>query len=136
MTSRKRNPQRPRRSKQHVGQAGEKAAAALLRKEGFRIIAYNFKTPLGEIDVIAEEGNVLCFIEVKTRRSVAYGSPAEAVTPRKQRQIARVAAVYVSRNCPEGRDCRFDVVTVIDGNDLPVVDLIRDAFRLEGQYMI
>lgn len=136
MTSRKKNPQRPRKSKQHVGQAGEKAAAALLRREGFRIIDRNFRTPLGEIDMIAEEDDVLCFIEVKTRRSRAYGGPAEAITPRKQHQIAKVAAVYMSRNYPEGRTCRFDVVTVTEKNDLPVVGLIRDAFRLEGHYMI
>ncbi len=136
MTSRKKNPQNPRRSKQHVGQAGERAAAALLREEGFRIIERNFRTPLGEIDVIAEEDDVLCFIEVKTRRSEAYGGPAEAVTPRKQRQIAKVAAVYISRNCPEGRTCRFDVVTVMEKDDLPVADLIKDAFRAEDRYMI
>ena len=136
MTSRKKNPQRPRRSKQHVGQAGEKAAAALLRREGFRIIERNFRTPLGEIDVIAEEDDVLCFIEVKTRKSGAYGVPAEVITPRKQHQIAKVAAVYMSRNYPEGRTCRFDVVTVTEKNDLPVAGLIRDAFRLEGHYMI
>ena len=136
MTSRKKNPQRPRRSKQHVGQAGEKAAAALLRREGFKIIERNFRTPLGEIDMIAEEDDVLCFIEVKARRSATYGSPAEAVTLRKQHQIAKVAAVYMSRNCPEGRTCRFDVVTVIERDELPVTDLIRDAFRLEDHYMI
>ncbi len=136
MTSRKKNPQRPRKSKQQIGQAGEKAAAALLRKEGFRIIESNFRIPLGEIDVIAEEDNVLCFIEVKTRRSAAYGGPAEAVTPRKQHQIAKVAAVYISRNYPEGRTCRFDVVTVTEKNDLPVAGLIRDAFRAEDRYMI
>ena len=136
MTNRKKNPQRPRKSKQHVGQAGEKAAASLLRKEGFRIVERNFRTPLGEIDVIAEEGDVLCFIEVKARRSSAYGGPAEAVTPRKQHQIAKVAAVYMSRNYPEGRTCRFDVVTVTEKNDLPVAGLIREAFRLEDHYMI
>ncbi len=133
MTDRKKNPQR---SKQYVGQAGEKAAAALLRKEGFRIIEYNFKTPLGEIDMIAEEDDVLCFVEVKTRRSATFGGPAEAVTPRKQHQIAKVAAVYMSRNCPGGRTCRFDVVTVMEKDNLPVADLIRDAFRVEDHYMI
>ena len=131
MTGRKKN---LKKTKQHVGEAGEKAAASLLRKEGFRIIERNFRTPLGEIDVIAEEDDVLCFIEVKTRRSGAYGGPAEAVTPRKQRQIAKVAALYISRNCPEGRTCRFDVVTVTERNDLPVADLIRDAFRAEDRY--
>lgn len=136
MTARKQVPRTPPKTKQRVGQSGEKAAAAFLRREGLRIIERNFKTPLGEIDMIAEEGDVLCFVEVKARRSEAYGGPAEAVTPRKQHQIARVAAAYVSRNYPQGTTCRFDVVTVEDRNGVPAARLIRDAFRLEGHYTI
>lgn len=136
MTGRKKNPQRPWKSKQHVGQTGEKAAAEFLRKQGFKVIECNFRTPLGEIDVIAEEDDVLCFIEVKMKRSGAYGGPAEAVTSRKQHQIAKVAAVYAARNCPNGKTCRFDVVTVTEENELPVVSLIRDAFQSDGRYMI
>ncbi len=133
MTGRKKN---RKKTKQHVGQAGEKAAAALLRREGFKIIERNFRIPLGEIDMIAEEDDVLCFVEVKTRRSATYGGPAEAVTPRKRHQITKVAAVYMSRNYPEGRTCRFDVVTVMEKDNLPVASLIRDAFRVEDHYMI
>lgn len=136
MAGRKKIPQSPKKNKQDIGQAGEKAAAALLREEGLRIIKRNFSTSLGEIDIIAREDDVLCFVEVKARTSRAYGSPAEAVTLRKQRQIIKVAAAYLSRNHPNGRTCRFDVVTVTEENGLPVARLLRDAFRTEGRYTI
>lgn len=136
MAGRKKILRSPGKNKQDVGRAGEKTAAALLREEGFRIIKRNFSTSLGEIDIIAEEDDVLCFVEVKARTSRAYGNPAESVTPRKQHQIAKVAAAYLSRNHPEGRTCRFDIVTVMEENGLPVGRLVRDAFRIEGRYMI
>jgi putative endonuclease len=126
----------PRRSNQDVGRSGEDAAEAFLREENFRIIDRNFRTRLGEIDIIAEEGDVLCFIEVKTRRSLAKGLPAEAVTARKQRQIAKVAAVYLDRYHPSGRVCRFDVISVTERHGSAEAEIVRDAFRTEDLYMI
>ncbi len=123
-------------SKQQIGNAGEDAAEDLLRSEGYRIIERNFRTVLGEIDLIAEEDGVLCFVEVKTRRSNAFGGAAAAVTPRKQQKIARVAAGYVGRNCPQGKTCRFDVVAVLWQDGKSDAELIRDAFRLDGHYAI
>jgi putative endonuclease len=122
----------PRRSNQDIGRSGEDAAEALLREENFRIIDRNFRTRLGEIDIIAEEGDMLCFIEVKT----AKGLPAEAVTARKQRQIAKVAAVYLDRYHPSGRVCRFDVVSVTEKHGSAEAEIVRDAFRMEDLYMI
>ena len=126
----------PRGSNQSLGRSGEDAAADLLRKERFRIIKRNFRMRFGEIDVIAEEGDTLCFIEVKTRRSRSAGTPAESVTPRKQRQIARVAAAYMGRYHPLGKACRFDVVTVTTQNDTMTTELLRDAFRTDDVYMV
>ena len=124
------------RSAQHVWRAGENAAADLLRSEGFRIIKRNFKTKIGEIDVIAEEDDILCFVEVKARSSEKHGAPAEAVTPRKQSKIAKIAAAYLAWKHPEGRTCRFDVVSVLEKDGQPVVELIRDAFRSDGKYTV
>jgi putative endonuclease len=121
----------PRRSNQDVGRSGEDAAEALLRRENYRILQRNFRTRFGEIDVIAEEGDVLCFVEVKTRRTDAKGTPAEAVTGRKQRQIAKVAAHYLDRYYPSGRHCRFDVVSVTDRDGSVDAELVRGAFRME-----
>jgi putative endonuclease len=124
----------PDSSSQDVGRSGEDAAEALLREENFTILQRNYRTRLGEIDIIAEEGDVLCFVEVKTRRSSATGVPAEAVTPRKQRQIAKVAAVYLDRYHPQGRNCRFDVVSVTDRGGRAEAEIVRDAFRLDDLY--
>ncbi|MGH7433691.1 MAG: YraN family protein, partial [Candidatus Methylomirabilales bacterium] len=74
-----------------VGIEGEAVARRFLEDLGFRIVEENFSCPLGELDLIAEEGDVLVFVEVKTRRSALFGTPAEAVHARKQRQILRVA---------------------------------------------
>ena len=124
----------PGSSNQDVGRAGEDAAEALLRSENFTILHRNYRTRLGEIDIIAEEDDVLCFVEVKTRRSSATGVPTEAVTPRKQRQIAKVAAVYLDRYHPSGKDCRFDVVSVTDRRGSVAAEIVRDAFRLDDLY--
>lgn len=123
-------------AKQRIGNAGEAVAEDLLRSEGYRIIERNFRTAFGEIDLIAEEDGILCFVEVKTRRSNAFGGAAAAVTPRKQRKIAMVAAGYAGRNFPQGKTCRFDVVAVLWRDGKHDAELIRDAFRLDGHYAI
>jgi putative endonuclease len=113
-----------------VGERGEIAAVAALRRRGYAVLERNFRTPAGEIDVVAEDGGVLCFIEVKWRRTAARGHPAEAVTPEKQRRLARAAEGYLARHGRRGSACRFDVVAILapDGEE-PVVEICADAFR-------
>ena len=79
-----------------LGQTGEEAAAAFLTQQGYRIIEQNFSNQLGEIDIIAYDGDTLCFVEVKTRNSDLFGSAFEAVTPAKQKKIGRVALSYLT----------------------------------------
>jgi putative endonuclease len=111
-----------------VGQEWEDAAARHLRREGYRILARNYRTRLGEIDFVAEDSGTLCFIEVKARRTGAYGSPAEAVTLEKQRRIWNAAQLYL-REARVRPVCRFDVVS-IDASGSPArVDLLRGAFE-------
>jgi putative endonuclease len=119
------------------GQHGEEVAAQLLQKRGYKIIERNWRAGnalRGEIDCIAwtrgERGErVLAFIEVKTRRDNAQGTPQEAVTSAKQRQIARLASAYVSFNRIENTACRFDVVEVwLEENSPPRCKLHRNAF--------
>jgi putative endonuclease len=113
-----------------VGQLGESAAVRALRRRGYAILERNFRTPAGEIDVIAEAGGVLCFIEVKWRRTAGLGHPAEAVTPEKQRRLARAAEWYLTRHDRRGSICRFDVVAILAaGDEEPVVEIYADAFR-------
>jgi putative endonuclease len=113
-----------------AGERGENLAVAFLRRNGFRIRERNFRTPVGELDVIAEEADLLCFVEVKWRRGSAAGHPAEAVTPEKQRRIARAAEWYLTRHRLHGSACRFDVVAIVARDDeAPSAELFRDAFR-------
>ncbi|MDA8165282.1 MAG: YraN family protein [Desulfobacteraceae bacterium] len=113
-----------------VGRQGEELARRHLERHGYRIIACNYRVRFGEIDLIAEEGETLVFIEVKTRTGPTHGHPLEAVTPAKQRQLARVALEYLSRERGE-RPVRFDVVAVLlNTSGPPRIEIIRNAFEL------
>ena len=114
-----------------LAQAGEDAAVEALLRRGYRVRERNVRLRRGELDVVAEEGGDLVFVEVKSRRSVAYGTPAEAVGFQKQRTLVQLAAAYLTRRGLVDRACRFDVVEVrLDSAGRPVrVDVLRDAFR-------
>ncbi|MDK2855132.1 MAG: putative endonuclease [Bacillota bacterium] len=112
-----------------LGAEGEKMAVAYLATRGYRIRERNFRCRLGEIDVIAEEGGTLVFIEVKTRRSRRFGLPQEAVTPAKQARLRRLAEYYFLTHGGADRPCRFDVLGITIGPDGKArMDLIRGAF--------
>jgi putative endonuclease len=111
------------------GEYGEKLARAFLIREGFRIIEMNYRFHHGEIDIIAEEGEVLAFCEVKTRTNDRYGAPELAVTALKQRQIRKIALAYLTVRHLHDCVCRFDVVAIRLGRGEPEITLIRDAFR-------
>lgn len=118
------------RSRREVARLGEAAAVVALRDAGYRILDTNVRLRRGELDVVAEEQGVIVFVEVKSRRSALYGTPAEAVTARKRRALIGLAAAYLARRALAGRPCRFDVAEVWCGRDgRPVrVAIIRDAF--------
>jgi putative endonuclease len=100
-----------------------------LRREGYRILERNFRGRTGEIDFVAEEKGVLCFVEVKGRSGRGFGEPEEAVTLEKQRRIFRVAEEYLVRRGGPESACRFDVVAIVAGDDGARMTVIRDAFR-------
>ncbi|HTR03036.1 MAG TPA: YraN family protein [Thermoanaerobaculia bacterium] len=125
-------PARPRdyRGLRGRGQAWERLAAKRLEAEGYRILDRNFRARAGEIDFVAEEKGVLCFVEVKGRSGRGFGLPAEAVTLEKQRRIFRAAEEYVRRRrrgpC---RRCRFDVVSILEADGGTDVVVLRGAFE-------
>ena len=80
------------------GKAAENAAAEFLKAKGYKILERNYKNKFGEIDIIARQDGVICFVEVKARHSLNLGVPQEAVSTRKQRQICRVAVYYLKAN--------------------------------------
>jgi len=95
-----------------LGSGGERLAASWLEARGYRILGANWRCPYGEVDVIAEQGDELVFVEVKTRRGEAMGTPEEAVTPAKQRRLVATAQTYLMEHGLEDRPYRIDVVAV------------------------
>jgi putative endonuclease len=127
-----------------LGQRGEQFALAYLQQLGFRIVGTNFAIPVGrnrvgaqvvaEIDIVAYDGEVLCFIEVKTRASTWFAAPEVNVDLRKRRQIARAARAYRRMFGLEKARYRYDVVTLIIPEDLkpsisPEIRLLRSYWR-------
>jgi putative endonuclease len=101
-----------------LGNLGEDMAAQYLaREKGFSIIERNYRCPIGEMDLVAYQDSILVFVEVKTRRSLSFGSPAESVTPRKQKKYSLLAQYYIKEKRLQNIDCRFDVVEVFMAHD-------------------
>jgi putative endonuclease len=115
----------PRRK---LGDAGEDLAAAALKKQGYKILARNYTTPLGEIDLIARQGGELVFIEVKTRKSLRYGEPQDAVSATKQARLRKLADYYLQRQRLGEVPLRFDVVGITMSTDGPKVEVFQNAF--------
>lgn len=99
-------------ARQAVGAYGERCAAQHLVDEGLRVVARNWRCDQGEVDIIAWDGDVIVFCEVKTRRSTAYGTPAEAIVAAKARRLRRLAARWLQTTDAHPREVRFDVVAV------------------------
>jgi putative endonuclease len=98
--------------RQAVGGWGEKRAAAFLSQKGYTLLASNVRTPYGEIDLLARQGQVLVFVEVKTRTSSAFGSPEEAVTPKKRAHLIQSAQAYLQAHPEVEDDWRIDVIAI------------------------
>ena len=95
-----------------LGSEGEELAAKFLIKKGYRIVERNYKTPIGEIDIIAKDGNTTVFVEVKTRAGDTFGYPFEAVDQKKRRKMRNLALLYLKKKRRE-LPARFDVVSII-----------------------
>jgi putative endonuclease len=115
---------------QRFGQQGEELAVKHLKKNGYKIIERNFRTRVGEIDIIARHKGQIVFAEVKTRRAGRYGHPKQAVTLSKQRKISMAALAYLKMHDAVETSARFDVVTIQSGEDKPGVEIFPNAFEL------
>ena len=117
-----------------AGQAGEDLACRHLEREGLRIVARNFRCRVGEIDIVATEGDVHVFVEVKQRGGGSHGAGFEAVTPPKRRRIVAAARQYAARRGLMDAALRFDVVSIDGGQDgRPRVRHDRGAFDADGR---
>jgi putative endonuclease len=116
--------------RQSLGKLGENLACAALTQRGYAIIARRYRTRLGEIDIVARDGNTTVFVEVKSRAGDEFGGGAAAVTAWKQRKVTQMAMDYLVRHRLDDQPCRFDVVTVdvANGQD-PRVEIYMNAFE-------
>ncbi len=113
--------------RQRLGARGEQMAADALKRAGYRILTPDARQKSGQIDLIAEEGGDIVFIEVKTRRSTAYGLPAEAVHAAKQRHLIAAAQEYLEANNQLDRSWRIDVVSILLTQGPPRLEIIKHA---------
>ena len=112
-----------------LGRCGEAAAARYIcTYKHYKLLCQNYRNRLGEIDIIAQDGQVIVFIEVKTRKSRQYGQPAEAVEMHKQHKITQTAKSYLSRYGLWHRPCRFDVIEVMPSSAGFHIHHIQHAF--------
>jgi putative endonuclease len=114
-----------------LGRWGEAVAARLLERRGWEIVARNYRAGRGEVDLVARRDGVLAFVEVKTRAGEGYGSPLEAITRAKRREIERVARAFLRGWTGPVGPVRFDAVAVRrrPGGLAPLVEHVEDAWR-------
>ena len=118
----------PRGRNRDTGIGGESLAAGYLMSKGLRILARNYRVVQGELDIVAMDGQVLVFCEVKTRRGIGFGPPECAVTPWKQRQMRRAAEAYLYCHGLRDQECRFDVVAVLLHDGTHDITHFKNAF--------
>jgi len=116
--------------RQIFGRESESNAVKHLKKQGYKILEQNYRTKLGEIDIIAKDKKTLVFVEVKARSSDRYGNPKWAITPKKKRQMSKVALYYLKITKQTNVKARFDVVTIRSLDSKPQIDVIKNAFEL------
>jgi putative endonuclease len=115
-----------------LGDRGEREAARHLKRKGFKILLRGYRITQGEIDLIARDGDVLVFVEVKSRRQ---GAPAEAVTPEKQRRLSLAALHFLKQHGLLDQRCRFDVVAIVwpEGREPRSIEHLTNAFEAVGR---
>lgn len=121
-------------SRQKTGKKGEDIAAWHLQKLGYHILERNYRSPLGEIDIVARDGETMVFIEVKSRKSEEFGEPELAVGKKKQRKITQISLYYLEHSDDPQANVRYDVVAVKFMSDNTEVRVIRDAFDASDYY--
>jgi putative endonuclease len=115
-------------SRARKGAEGEQLARRFLEEAGFSTVQCNYRYGRGEIDLIMRDGDVLVFCEVKTRYDDQFGPPEVAITPKKQRQLRKVAEGYLFEHQIRDQACRFDVVAIRIERGHPRINHIQDAF--------
>ena len=117
-----------RTERQVLGADAEDAAARFLEQQGYRVRERNFHSRYGELDVVAEKDEQVCFVEVRMRSKAAWGDPSQTVSWAKQRRVVKAALHYLHLNRLFDRMVRFDVISVVGVGDRAQVEHIPNAF--------
>jgi len=126
----------PPEARRAQGDAAEDRACRHLEGAGFTIVERNFRTRGGEIDIVARKGDVLVFVEVRSREDAGFGTPEESVTPAKRRRIVAAARRYLSKVPPSSwREARFDVIAIEGSGDAAVLRHYPAAFDAKGKVL-
>ena len=116
------------------GQSAELAADAYLQKKGYRILGRNVRLNSGELDLVAQLGETVVFIEVKARRTETYGGVSYAIDRRKEQRVIKLAAQYLAKHKLNGQPCRFDVILCKEGQMTSIeIEHIENAFEVPGE---
>ncbi len=118
--------------RQSLGKRGEQLACAELEKRGYVIVDRRFRTCRGELDIVARDGGVLVFVEVKARSGSNFGTPFESITWKKRQRLSQMAASYLFVRRLAGVACRFDVVAIVERQGMQTIELLRGAFDMES----
>ena len=113
--------------RQQLGKKGEDAASHFLAQKGYKILKRNYRAGRAEIDIIAQDGNTVVFVEVKTRETDKYGDPEEAVSKAKQKMLTEGAEAYLD-TLEEPQESRYDIVSVIINQYKTEITHLEDAF--------
>jgi putative endonuclease len=113
--------------RKRIGQQGEALAASYLTEQGYNIVQRNWRCPLGELDIVAEAGGTLIFVEVRTRRSHRFGLAEESLTPTKQNRLVDLAQTYLQESATPDQSWRIDVVTVQWKAGRPKINHVENA---------
>ncbi|MCY1046987.1 YraN family protein [Corallococcus sp. bb12-1] len=115
-------------TRRESGDVAEEEGVRLLESQGFRVRARNWTCRYGELDIVAEREEVICFVEVRMRSSAVWGDPANTVSFAKQRRVVKAALHYLFQNGIDGRMVRFDVISVVGQGETARVEHIPAAF--------
>ena len=118
--------------RQSLGRRGEDLACAELEKRGCVILERRFRTRCGELDIVARDGGVLVFVEVKARSGSSFGTPLESVTWKKRQRLSQMAAAYLCNKRLANVACRFDVISINERQGGPTIEWVRGAFDMQS----
>ncbi|MBI4655275.1 MAG: YraN family protein [Elusimicrobia bacterium] len=115
-----------------IGREYEEVAAQFLRRQGFKIVEHSYRCRLGEVDIVAYEGEALVFVEVKARSNPDFGGPFCAVAEAQKKRIVKAAIAYIKAKNVKPESIRFDVVGIVPGEE---PELVRNAFSSDRYFM-